>query len=246
MKDTLLARRKTLFCWQKCKQECNFGWLISYFAWSSWLYHENSFVKRHFLQLRTCFLFSRILDRLWSVEIGIPCDTDIEYRYFIASIDPQIGNDMVHVRKWETHLKPRHISKDSESQISTVETFGVVDGIEKVDRGWLTNETIVQFKFFNNPFHLKERVKNRLLYVKVIVRHGLPQPPHNRTNLFSWPPWICALTLNPLAWKTLQCRMTRARTRVISQVSWSWHRHHARHSWLFFSFSLCIFGSRNT
>jgi glycerophosphocholine phosphodiesterase GPCPD1 len=122
-------------------------------------------------------MISLILDRLWSAEVGIPCDTDIEYRYFIASIDPQIGNDMVHVRKWETHLKPRHISKDNESQIPTVETFGDINGVEKVDRGWLTNETILQFKFFNNPFHLKERVKNRLLYVKVIVRQRLTLAP---------------------------------------------------------------------
>lgn len=136
-------------------------------------------------QIWTFFHHFHILDRLWSVEVGIQCDTDIEYRYFIASIDPQIGNDMVHVRKWETHLKPRYISKDSESQISQVDTFGLVQGVEKVDRGWLTNETVLQFKFFNNPFHLKERVKSRLLYVKVIVRQGLVQPPHNRTNLFS-------------------------------------------------------------
>lgn len=165
------------------------------------------------------FLGCFFLGRVWSAEIGIPCDTDIEYRYFIASVDPQIGNDMVHVRKWETHLKPRHISKDNESQVSTIESFGIVDGIEKLDRGWLTNETVLQFKFFNNPFHLKERVKNRLLYVKVIVRHGLLRPPHNRTNLFSWPLWTCALMRNLPAWTKLRCRTIQERIQATNQVS---------------------------
>jgi glycerophosphocholine phosphodiesterase GPCPD1 len=67
-------------------------------------------------------------------------------------------------------MKPRIIPKGNELQPEDcVETFGVVNGVEKIDKGWLTNETILQFKFFNNPFNLKERIKNRLLYVKVIV-----------------------------------------------------------------------------
>ena len=69
--------------------------------------------------------------------------------------------------------------------VHSVDTFGVVEGAEKIDRGWLTNETVFQFKFFNNPFNLKERVKSRLLFVKVIVRQGLLRPPRNRTILFS-------------------------------------------------------------
>lgn len=74
----------------------------------------------------------------------------------------------MHVRKWETHLNPRRIPKGNDPQpLQDVETFGVVDGGEKIDKGWLSNETILQLKFFNNPFNLKERMKNRLLFVKV-------------------------------------------------------------------------------
>jgi glycerophosphocholine phosphodiesterase GPCPD1 len=122
-------------------------------------------------------------DRTWSAEVGIPSDVEVEYRYFVASIDPQIGNDMVHVRRWETHLTPRRIQRNSEAQ-NSVETFGVVDGVEKVDRGWLTNETVVQFKFFNNPFNLKERVKNRMVFVKVID-HQISEFQRNGSILFS-------------------------------------------------------------
>lgn len=71
----------------------------------------------------------------------------------------------MHVRTWETHLQPRRIARDGSS--SEVDTFGIIDGVEKIDRGWLTSETMFEFKFINNPFSLKERVKNRLLYVKL-------------------------------------------------------------------------------
>lgn len=99
--------------------------------------------------------------------MSIPKDVEIEYRYFIASVDPSDESGSVHVRRWETHLNPRRIPKDEEQAPNVVDHFGVLDGVEKFDKGWLTNETILQFKFFNNPFALKERIKNRLLYVKV-------------------------------------------------------------------------------
>lgn len=106
----------------------------------------------------------------------------------------------VHVRRWETHLDPRQISADhgevakivSESSpvssavpqqnsspstssqnsvVPGIDTFGDINGLERIDRGWLTTETVLQFKFIRNPFILKQKLKNRLLYVK--VRNGI-------------------------------------------------------------------------
>lgn len=114
------------------------------------------------------------------------------YRYLICSIDPITEN--VHVRRWETHIKPRQISADhgevtqidsksspvakaapqqpsspstSKNSVPEIDTFGDINGVEKIDRGWLTTETVFQFKFIRNPFILKQKLKNRLLYVKV-------------------------------------------------------------------------------
>lgn len=101
------------------------------------------------------------------MELNIPKDVDVEYRYFIASVDPSDPFGSVHVRKWETHLQPRKVPRDAEEAPNVVDHFGIIDGVEKVDKGWLTNETVLQFKFYNNPFLLKDRIKNRLLYVKV-------------------------------------------------------------------------------
>lgn len=114
-----------------------------------------------------------ILGNIWNLEVNIPCDTDVNFRYFIASIDPSHPTDSVHVRRWESHLNTRKIPRGNEPQANAdTDIFGSVNGIDKIDKGWLTNETILQFKFFNNPFMMKDRIKNRLLYVKVTITHN--------------------------------------------------------------------------
>lgn len=106
---------------------------------------------------------------IWYLEIDLPQNVAITYRYFICSMDPTSEN--VHVRRFETHIEPRTIPIDGASsqtdQETKIDTLGDIDGSIKLDRGWLTSETIIQFKFFDNPFLVKERIKNRLLYVKV-------------------------------------------------------------------------------
>lgn len=138
---------------------------------------------------------------IWSRDIYIPANKDVPYRYLICTVDPMTEN--VHVRRWETHLNPRQISADhgevtqidsklspvveaavpkpsspstSTNTVPGIDTFGDINGVEKIDRGWLTTETVFQFKFIRNPFILKQKLKNRLLYVKVriIYMHRLP------------------------------------------------------------------------
>lgn len=123
----------------------------------------------------------------------------IPYRYLICTVDPITEN--IHVRRWETHLNPRQISADhgeiaqinsesspvadavpkqsnspttsSKNNVPGIDTFGDINGSEKVDPGWLTTETVFQFKFIRNPFILKQKMKNRLLYVKVSLTTDL-------------------------------------------------------------------------
>lgn len=137
------------------------------------------------------FVFLSADTNIWSREISVPDNKDIPYRYLICTIDPMTEN--VHVRRWETHLVPRQVSAytndhriaangnaaampcdDSastsvrtETKHIDIDTFGDIAGVEKIDRGWLTTETVYQFKFIRNPFVLKQKLKNRLLYVKV-------------------------------------------------------------------------------
>ncbi|XP_055295430.1 glycerophosphocholine phosphodiesterase GPCPD1 [Sitodiplosis mosellana] len=127
---------------------------------------------------------------VWSRGIYIPANKDVPYRYLVCTVDPMTEN--VHVRRWETHLNPRLISADhgevteidfklspvaetavpkpsspSKNNVPGIDTFGDINGVEKIDRGWLTTETVFQFKFIRNPFILKQKLKNRLLYVKL-------------------------------------------------------------------------------
>lgn len=48
------------------------------------------------------------------------------------------------------------------------EIFGCHNGYCKVERGWLTDETVIQFKIFDNPIKLwKHQYKNRNINIKV-------------------------------------------------------------------------------
>uniref|UniRef100_A0A1Q3FYD2 GP-PDE domain-containing protein n=1 Tax=Culex tarsalis TaxID=7177 RepID=A0A1Q3FYD2_CULTA len=107
---------------------------------------------------------------VWSLEIELPQDVAVRYRYLICSVDPNSEN--VHVRRFETHTTPRSIppcggESSKAEQDAKIDTLGDIDGTVKLDKGWLTTETIIQFKFFDNPFAVKERIKNRLLFVKI-------------------------------------------------------------------------------
>ena len=101
---------------------------------------------------------------IWSADVELP-NNDISYKYLICSVDP-LSED-IHVRRFETHLSPRTLQANREGGNEVTDTLGDIDGTIKLDKGWITTETIIQFKFFENPFSLKERMKKRLLYVKV-------------------------------------------------------------------------------
>lgn len=113
---------------------------------------------------------------VWSRDIVVPANKEIPYRYLVYAVDPATEN--IHVRRWETHLEPRKASVDQSStstassspKVPDIDTFGDIAGVEKIDRGWLTTETVFQFKFIRNPFILKQKLKNRLLYVKVRIQ----------------------------------------------------------------------------
>lgn len=138
-----------------------------------------------------------VLDsNVWSRDVYVPENQVIPYRYLICSVDPMTEN--VHVRRWETHLNPRQIPADHPEEVTQIETettpiventakpsgspstsssktldidtFGDINGLEKIDRGWLTTETVYQFKFIRNPLVLKQKLKHRLLYVKVCMK----------------------------------------------------------------------------
>lgn len=118
-------------------------------------------------QLNGCVPMTKDEDsNVWSVQVPIPRDRITEYRYLVCAIEPATEKHLV--RRWETHLEPRRVLELAEASTSGChDVFGVINGTERIDRGWLTSETVVQLKFFNAPFSWKQRMKRRLMYVKV-------------------------------------------------------------------------------
>uniref|UniRef100_A0A1L8DC78 GP-PDE domain-containing protein n=1 Tax=Nyssomyia neivai TaxID=330878 RepID=A0A1L8DC78_9DIPT len=111
------------------------------------------------------FLMERVEESdIWVAVVDIPSQRIINYRYLICAIDPTTQS--VHVRQWETHLIPRSIPAVTDA-LESFDTFGDYGGLQKIDRGWLTTETIFQFSFYNNPFRLTGKAKNKLIYVKL-------------------------------------------------------------------------------
>ncbi|XP_076654229.1 glycerophosphocholine phosphodiesterase GPCPD1 isoform X2 [Halictus rubicundus] len=124
--------------------------------------------------------------QIFSRKVSLPTDTDIEFRYFVAVICQSNGTKnsarTLIIRQWETHLIPRLIRKNipsnfTQDTLPDPDTFGYYNGYSKIERGWLTDETVIQFKLFNNPIKLwKDRLQNRKVHIKMtpvnLVRHN--------------------------------------------------------------------------
>lgn len=124
--------------------------------------------------------------QIFSQKIQLPVDVDIEFRYFVAVICQLNGTKnsakTLIVRRWETHMTPRLIKKNTPSNFTSdtlpdPDRFGYYNGYCKIERGWLTDETVIQFKLFNNPIKLwKNRLQNKKVHIKMtpvnLVRHN--------------------------------------------------------------------------
>nr|XP_012151098.1 PREDICTED: glycerophosphocholine phosphodiesterase GPCPD1-like isoform X1 [Megachile rotundata]XP_012151099.1 PREDICTED: glycerophosphocholine phosphodiesterase GPCPD1-like isoform X1 [Megachile rotundata] len=122
----------------------------------------------------------------FSQKVSLPIDTDVEFRYFVAVICQSNGTKnsakTLIIRRWETHMAPRLIKKNAPSNFTSdtlpdADKFGYYNGYCKIERGWLTDETVVQFKLFNNPIKLwKNRLQNKKVHIKMtpvnLVRHN--------------------------------------------------------------------------
>ncbi|XP_012538512.1 glycerophosphocholine phosphodiesterase GPCPD1 isoform X2 [Monomorium pharaonis] len=124
--------------------------------------------------------------RIFSQKVALPIDANIEFRYFIAVICQSNGTKnsakTLIIRRWETHMTPRLIKKNTPSNFDNdtlpdPDKFGYHNNYCKIERGWLTDETVIQFKLFNNPIKLwKNRLQNKKVHIKMtpvnLVRHN--------------------------------------------------------------------------
>ncbi|XP_071557921.1 glycerophosphocholine phosphodiesterase GPCPD1 isoform X1 [Temnothorax nylanderi] len=124
--------------------------------------------------------------RIFSQKVALPIDANIEFRYFIAVICESNGTKnsakTLIIRRWETHMTPRVIKRNTPSNFDNdtlpdPDKFGFHNNYSKIEQGWLTDETVIQFKLFNNPVKLwKNRLQNKKVHIKMtpvnLVRHN--------------------------------------------------------------------------
>ncbi|XP_069990448.1 glycerophosphocholine phosphodiesterase GPCPD1 isoform X1 [Penaeus vannamei] len=130
-------------------------------------------------------------EQVWSVSVQIPL-TEVKYRYCVCIIleaRPGIHERAVVVRSWETNMLPRRIP-EGESNVSdpSIEKYGSYGGSERVESGWLTRDSVVQFRLCTSPLYndpvmlFKRKYQDKKVRIKVTpkeLHNNSPGDPHN-------------------------------------------------------------------
>nr|XP_042899306.1 glycerophosphocholine phosphodiesterase GPCPD1 [Parasteatoda tepidariorum] len=106
---------------------------------------------------------------IWTGVITVPKTQNVQYRYLICSVVDNDGKQENIVQQWESHLRPRLLTPlnhiDGKCDL---DVFGYKDDVESISSGWLTAETIIQLKMFNNPVTIwKRRYKEKQISIHV-------------------------------------------------------------------------------
>ncbi|KAM8946213.1 glycerophosphocholine phosphodiesterase GPCPD1 [Pelodytes ibericus] len=86
---------------------------------------------------------------VWKTILTFPRGILVKYRYFKGYfLDPKTtsGPCQVIVHKWETHLQPRSIKSLDNECLKDDGEFGIHNGVETVDSGWLTCQTELRLR----------------------------------------------------------------------------------------------------
>ncbi|KAF5298403.1 hypothetical protein FQR65_LT01181 [Abscondita terminalis] len=104
---------------------------------------------------------------VWSKLITVPDGQEINYRYCVCIVI-ESGLQVI-MRNWETNLNSRVINSVDVCKGMSAEpsVYGDVDNCYRIDRGWITKETVVQFKLFKSPVLWRPRYTNRSVFIKI-------------------------------------------------------------------------------
>lgn len=106
---------------------------------------------------------------VWSGSCDLPAERDVPYRYCVCIVSRESPPARHHVlvRSWETELNPRVI-RSADAPAVGPDTYGLIGPTPKIDKGWLTTENLLQFKFYKDPFVFKSAIRDGTLLVKLI------------------------------------------------------------------------------
>jgi len=106
---------------------------------------------------------------VWHLNTCLDEEDDHLYRYCVVVILQPLhpgSPRRIIVRRWETHLLPRKIRKTTNN--SVIDTFGIIDGKQRIQRGWLTDEMMIQFKLSKEGLTIyKKKYSQHRLWVKM-------------------------------------------------------------------------------
>nr|CAD7205841.1 unnamed protein product [Timema douglasi] len=116
-----------------------------------------------------------IASNVWSSVVAIPAKRDVQYRYAVCVIIQPDGHTItdthIIVRHWETHTIPRLVTAKAGSNVEesdVLDVYGHHAHYRKVDRGWLTTNTVIQLKLHGKLLVFwKKKLEGRKMYVKV-------------------------------------------------------------------------------
>ncbi|KAG8177265.1 hypothetical protein JTE90_021266 [Oedothorax gibbosus] len=95
---------------------------------------------------------------IWQGVVSVPSQQNLQYRYLVCAVVENEGKYENVVRHWESHLKPRILRPmECNENKCDLDTFGFQDDVESIAKGWLTSETVVQFKMYNSPVTIWKR-----------------------------------------------------------------------------------------
>nr|CAD7427126.1 unnamed protein product [Timema monikensis] len=118
---------------------------------------------------------SQETSNVWSSMVAIPAKRDVQYRYVVCVIIQPDGHTItdthIIVRHWETHTIPRLVTAKARTNVEdsdVLDVYGHHAHYRKVDRGWLTTNTVIQLKLHGKLLVFwKKKLEGRKMYVKV-------------------------------------------------------------------------------
>ncbi|XP_029449338.1 glycerophosphocholine phosphodiesterase GPCPD1 isoform X4 [Rhinatrema bivittatum] len=113
---------------------------------------------------------------LWKATVMFLKGHLVQYRYFKGLfLEAKTASDpcQVIVHKWETHLHPRSVKPLENTCLLNDGLFGINDGVETVDSGWLTCQTEIRLRLHYSEKHpvsiSKKKFKNSRFRVKLTL-----------------------------------------------------------------------------
>uniref|UniRef100_A0A8C1IRJ1 Glycerophosphocholine phosphodiesterase GPCPD1-like n=1 Tax=Cyprinus carpio TaxID=7962 RepID=A0A8C1IRJ1_CYPCA len=140
------------------------------------------------------------LHTLWRTTVEVPRGGETKYRYFkgfILESKNAGGPCQVIVSRWETHQLPRSLSPSEPELMIDDGHFGVHDGIECVDSGWLTCQTEIRLRLHYSvkpPVSItKKKFKTSRFRLKLMLE-GIEEEEEESPS--SWPEMTTTLEIS--------------------------------------------------